>query len=404
MKLSLGGAELVAELIQASHLSTLERLPWLLAELGPKAGFHDVLIYLADLQQEALHLLAPPETTAPQPTELRIEGTLAGKAFQHVQTLAKLGAGGRPDWWWVPMLDGTERLGVIRVSATEITERTPDDLRCLASTLALLVVSMRGHSDRYAELVRTRPMSVTAEMQWNLMPAMSFANDQVVIAAALEPAYDISGDAFDYGLTGDTLHLEILDAMGHDASAGLTASLTIAACRSNRHQGKGLLPTVKAVEEALLEEFGSEPRFATAILADLDIPTGKLTWVNCGHHPPVVIRGGRWVTTLECQPSHPLGLELGLPLVACSEQLEPGDLVLLYTDGITEARNRYGQEFGLARFADFVIRSAMDGLPVQETLRRLIRSILKYHDQQLQDDATVLLVEWHGSSHRRLQM
>jgi serine phosphatase RsbU (regulator of sigma subunit) len=78
----------------------------------------------------------------------------------------------------------------------------------------------------------------------------------------------------------------------------------------------------------------------------------------------------------------------------CREQLEPGDRVLLYTDGITEARNSRGREFGLQRFVDFVIRHHADGLPVPETLRRLVRSVLAYHDDQLQDDATVLLTEW----------
>jgi serine phosphatase RsbU (regulator of sigma subunit) len=99
-----------------------------------------------------------------------------------------------------------------------------------------------------------------------------------------------------------------------------------------------------------------------------------------------------------------MGLDLGLPVTICGEQLEPGDRVLLYTDGITEARNSEGQEFGLERFVDFIIRRSADGLPVPETLRRLIRSVLEYHDGRLQDDATVLLVEWHGAAHRKLHL
>ncbi|MET8160192.1 PP2C family protein-serine/threonine phosphatase [Sphaerisporangium sp. NPDC005289] len=398
-KLSAGAADLMAELMEAGHFSGLEMLPELLAEHAPGAGMRDILVYLVDLQQENLHLLPYPEDQPLGPCELRVDGTLAGKAFQQLQVLPKTGEDGRPEWWWAPLLDGTERLGVMRVSVDQETEWTQADIRCLASTVALLVASKSAHSDTYARLVRTRAMSVTAEMQWNLMPPLSFANDEVVIAAALEPAYDISGDAFDYGLAGDTLHLAMYDAMGHDASAGLTATLAVAACRSHRHQGKDLASTVEAIEDVLMEEFGTDERFATAVLANLDVPSGLLTWINCGHHPPVLIRDGHWVATLDCRPSHPLGLYLGLPLVTCQEQLQPGDRVLLYTDGITEARNEHGQEFGLPRFVDFVIRSAMDALPVQETLRRLIRNVLTYHDQRMEDDATVMLVEWHGPRH-----
>ncbi|GAA3037386.1 hypothetical protein GCM10017559_76580 [Streptosporangium longisporum] len=153
-----------------------------------------------------------------------------------------------------------------------------------------------------------------------------------------------------------------------------------------------------------MDEFGAANRFATAILASLNVRTGVFTWVNRGHHPPVVIRNGRWVTTLHCPPAHPVGLDLDLPVTQCKEQLEPGDRVLIYTDGMTEARNRDGEEFGLERFIDFIIRYNADGLPVPETLRRLVRNILKYHDGMLQDDATVLLVEWRGGSQDRLHL
>ncbi|MFF5212953.1 PP2C family protein-serine/threonine phosphatase [Streptosporangium sp. NPDC000396] len=396
-------------LADGSHLTAMEQLPALVAENAAHAGLQGVLIYLADLQQNALRLLTGPggdldESVEERPAELRIDGTLAGRAFQEVRMLPKTGADGGVDWWWVPLLDGTERLGVLRISTPDADETTESKMRHLASMTALLVVSKRSYSDSYARLVRTRSMTVAAEMQWNLMPPLTFANDQVVISAVLEPAYEIGGDAFDYALGDDNVHLGIFDAMGHDAAAGLTANLAMAACRNHRREGVDLLHVSEAIEGVLIEEFGRGTRFVTAILASLNFDTGLLKWVNRGHHPPVVIRGGHWATTLQCPPSHPLGLDLGLPVTLCHEQLEPGDRVLFYTDGITEVRNREGQEFGLERFVDFVIRQHADGLPVPETLRRLIRSVLNYHDGLLQDDATVLLAEWRGPSHRRLRL
>ncbi|MGC5013248.1 PP2C family protein-serine/threonine phosphatase [Streptosporangium sp. DT93] len=422
MTFSPGPERMLVGLLRAGHLAALEQLPDLVAEHAASAGLDEVRIYLADLQHSVLRLLtgegpSAGEGASKEIAELGVDATLAGRAFQEIRVLAGTEGGGEVDEgaegaedaedarrWWVPLLNGTERLGVLGVGAKAgLDAQGQDNMRDLASLVALLLVDKRPYSDSYARLVRTRPMHVAAEMQWTLMPPMTFANHRVSIAAALEPAYQVGGDAFDYALAGDIVHLGIFDAMGHDASAGLTANLAVAACRNNRRQGADLITTSEAIERVLITEFGQATRFVTAILADLNTRTGVMSWVNRGHHPPVVIRGGRWSTMLQCRPAHPLGLDLGLPVTACHTQLEPGDRVVFYSDGVTEARNAAGQEFGLSRFVDFVIRHTADGLPAPETLRRLVRGVLDYHDDRLQDDATVLMVEWHGNAQERVR-
>jgi serine phosphatase RsbU (regulator of sigma subunit) len=299
------------------------------------------------------------------------------------------------------MLDGTERVGVLGAESAENDATTVDRIRALASLLAVLVVSKRPHSDSYARLVRTKPMSVAAEVVWPLMPPLSFATEGLVVTGLLEPAYEIGGDALDYAVDGDTVHLSIFDAMGHDQAAGLTVALATGMCRNSRRENNSLTETSIAIDTAIGTQF-DRCRFTTGILADLDYRTGLLRWVNRGHPPPLLIREGRWLKELQCTPTPPMGFQIPIPPVPCQQHLQPGDRLLLYTDGIVEARDPAGHQFGLQRFTDFIIRREADGLSAPETLRRLMHAILDYQDDRLQDDASVLMVEWRNSHEQRM--
>ncbi|TDE38696.1 PP2C family protein-serine/threonine phosphatase [Actinomadura sp. 6K520] len=391
---------MLRELVAASHLMSMEQLPDAVARHAADSGLGDVVIYVADVRQTVLRLLTGRGHDAGQDPgdeipEYKVEGTLPGRVFRTMRPVKGQVFDDGTCHRWLPILDGAERVGVLRVTAGEDDEQAMDDAAYLSGLVALLIVSKGPYSDSYSRLIRTRPMTVSAEIQWRLLPPMTFANDQVVIGAALEPAYQLGGDTFDYALAGETVHLGVFDAMGHDTTAGLTSSLAIAAWRSSRLRGAGIPETGQAIEEELVRYDGSG-RFVTAVLAELDIQSGVLSWASYGHPEPAVIRGGRWVTTLNCRPGTPLGTDLGVEPELCSEQLQPGDRVLLYTDGIVEARDPQKREFGLHRFVDFIIRHEQDGMSVPETLRRLIHNILDHHAGHLDDDATVLLVEWNG--------
>ncbi|MFV0131458.1 PP2C family protein-serine/threonine phosphatase [Streptomyces sp. HMX112] len=403
-----GGRRMLGGLLAASHLMPLELLPGKTAEHARAAGFSEVRIYLGDLQRRVLRLLTGLGPDAGggadgEDGELAMEGSLAGRAYQLGRILPGVpaepgpgrpaGAEGRQ--WWVPLLHGAERLGVLRVTTALEDARAEEDMSHLASLVALIVHSKQTSSDSFARLTRSAPMNIAAEMQWHLMPPRSYADGRVVISASMEPAYQVSGDAFDYSTAGDVVHLAIFDAMGHDTAAGLSANLAMATCRNSRRQGAGLVEITERIEAALVEQYGHS-RYVTGIQADLDASTGVLSWVNRGHHPPILIRGDGGPTHLSCRPAHPMGTGLGLKATVCREQLAPGDRIVLYTDGITEARTSGGTEFGLERFTDFILRQHADGLPVPETLRRLTRAVLDHHDGRLQDDATILLCEWLG--------
>jgi serine phosphatase RsbU (regulator of sigma subunit) len=195
-------------------------------------------------------------------------------------------------------------------------------------------------------------------------------------------------------VNGDVAHVAIIDAMGHGIEATLLASVTISALRNARRQDVSLADTVTVVDRAIADTFGPD-KFVTAIFGELDTATGLWAWTTCGHPPALILRHGRVVKTLDSVIAPPLGLGLlsGDPDIG-TERLEPGDRLLLYTDGVVEARDPAGSFFGLDRLVGFVTKEAAAGRPVAETLRRLNHEILHHQDGTLQDDATTVMIEW----------
>ncbi|MEW2078421.1 PP2C family protein-serine/threonine phosphatase [Streptomyces sp. NPDC013433] len=389
----------LVRLMQSSHIATFEQLPDLIAEYAAGTGAYDTAVFVVDIRETVLRRLTgkgPDAGTDGQ--EFTVQGSLPGQAYQRVDLLAEPATDNVPHGrrrWWVAVTDGVERLGVLRTDTDTDDESTRQAVRDLASMTALLLLSKRSFSDSFARLVRTEPMNVAAEMQWNLTPPPAYAGHDVTVGAIMEPAYQVGGDVFDYAVTGNVLHLGVFDAMGHDTTAGITANVAVAACRNARRHGASLAETSEWVEQTLLDQFDAS-RYVTGILADLDMDTGRLTWVNRGHHLPILIRGNRWTIELACPPAGPMGAGLGLPVAECTEQLEPGDRLLLYTDGVVEARDIRGRQFGRDRFVDFVRRHHSGRHTLHETLRRLMAAVMDHHDGKLDDDATVLLTEWRG--------
>jgi serine phosphatase RsbU (regulator of sigma subunit) len=218
----------------------------------------------------------------------------------------------------------------------------------------------------------------------------------------LEPCYDNGGDALDYAVNGGILHVAVFDAMGHGLAAAGVAAFALSAYRHSRRRGCGLLETYAAMDDAVGRQFPDE-RFVTAVIAQLDVESGRLTWISAGHPPPLVIRNGRLARTLSAPPATPLGIALdSVPPVVAEESLEPGDLLLLYTDGLTEARHLDGQMFTVAGLGEFIEREAAAGQVAPETLRRLRHAIIDRQPGQLSDDATAVLIEWRRGTEEHL--
>jgi serine phosphatase RsbU (regulator of sigma subunit) len=256
-----------------------------------------------------------------------------------------------------------------------------------------------AYTDLFSRLRRRKTLSLAAEMQWELLPPLTFGTDRVVITGGLEPAYDIGGDSFDYAFNGSTAELMVIDSVGHGLPAAVLAGVAISAYRHARRNRLDLPDTAVEVDAAIAGQLGGS-RFATAVLASLDIDTGRLRWINAGHPPPLILRGSSLVQPPHCPPARPLGLQDGKP-ACCETRLEPGDRLLLYTDGITEARSPDGEFFGEQRLADFISAAVSAGEPAPEMVRRLMRHVLTHQADQLQDDASIVVLEWLTGGERR---
>jgi len=168
--------------------------------------------------------------------------------------------------------------------------------------------------------------------------------------------------------------------------------VALAAIRTTRNAGGRLDEQARAADAALEEQF-TDTRFATAVLAELDLHTGRLRFVNAGHPPPLLLRAGKLVRELKAPGRMPLGI--ADPSVEVAEQiLEPDDRLLLYTDGVTEARTAAGDLFGVGRLVDLAEQHERAGLPAPETLRRLAHAVVDHQSGPPADDATLMLVQW----------
>jgi serine phosphatase RsbU (regulator of sigma subunit) len=404
----------LAGLLNAAHLTAPHELPALVAEHAAMMGVRDAAIYLADLQQSQLVPFLGPEGPGPSQRldPLSVDSTLAGRAYQHLDVLVQ-GAdlAGDSIKVWVPLLDGTERLGVLALTIAHAEAMEQDGgilgvrLRRLAGLTAELITTKTRYGDTIVRTRRSAAMGLAAEIQWGLLPPLTFACEELVVAAALEPAYDVAGDSIDYAVDPQCARFAVFDAMGHGLQSAQLAALAVAAYRNGRRNGRPLTDTAAGIDAAVVNSFGGDA-FATALLAELDTTSGRLQWINAGHPEPLLLRQGRLVKTLHTSPALPFGLGLTASRADAysvgSEWLEPADQIVFYTDGVIEARSPDGDFYGIERLVDLLGRQAASELPAPETMRRVVRSLLEHQQGQLSDDATLLMAEWHSDNQQRL--
>lgn len=384
--------------LDQGHLAPPGDLPTVAGHVARLWGW-TARLYVVDFQQ---YVLVPLPANGLEPADLvPIDGTLAGRAFRRVEQVLTTTT---PLTLWTPLLDGVHRFGVIQYELPDDTDAADptfqDRVRLLSHAIGHMLAAKLPYGDALTAVSRRRHRTVATELLDGLLPPLTFASPGVVLSAILEPCYDVAADAFDYAVIGHTLHFAIFDAIGHDMRGTLIAATAMAAYRNARREGLSLPAAVQWIDKTLAEQSGDSD-FVTAVLAELDLPTGRLRYVNAGHPAPLLMRRGKVVKHLEGARRIVLGLGQEEPSVA-EEWLERDDRIVLYTDGITEARDDSGAFYGLPRLVDQLQRSTASDEPAPETLRQVIHAVLDHQDNQLQDDATLLIAHWAGAEEHRM--
>jgi len=382
-------------LVAGAHVARPEDLPALAMQAAELLDAEEMTMYLVDYGQNNLVPLAG---GGAWPRDiLAVDGTLAGRSFALTEMYETGGDTGHR--LWVPLLDGTERLGVLEVlSKTIPTAQMREQYRMAAAVLSELLATRRLYGDAVERTRRVLPMQLAAEILWNLLPPLTFATKDVVVSAILEPCYDIGGDAFDYAINGDVLHAAVFDSVGHGIDASALTSLAISAYRNARRCGLDLVDTYRSIDKWVRARHPGS--FVTAVMAELDTRRGYCRKISAGHPGELLLRDGKLIKALPAPTAMPLGFgDLADPIPGVEEEsLQPGDQLLLYTDGVVEARTEDGDIFGLDRLVDFVTRTLADQVSAPETMRRLVHAILTHQHERLQDDATAVLVQWRPSA------
>ncbi|MBB5214730.1 SpoIIE family protein phosphatase [Parapusillimonas granuli] len=278
----------------------------------------------------------------------------------------------------------------------QLPRKQPDEVGRLAATFIFMDQQLR---EKIASLVQETSsrerlqseLSIAHDIQMGLLPVPLEQSilDKIDLYATMLPAKEVGGDLYDYFLLNNgKLCFVIGDVSDKGVPAALFMAVTrtlVRACAEDETDPAQLMERVNN----RLAENNPNLMFVTLILAVVDLESGELAWANAGHPPLCVLQRNGELRMLEGRSGPACGVQDGLPYRLFTAVLEPGETVLGYTDGVTEALNPAGELYGESRLFEFLARRPP--ADAQATTDALIRHVREFaHDTDQSDDITVI--------------
>lgn len=386
-------ADLRALLDSVEAAAPVETVSALAAELAAMVGAQDVTFLIADFSGDAVIRFATSPTRGGVDADGRRDlekVALTGSPYeqalrsQQVQMARETG-GARV---YAPVTDRGDALGVLELFLPDM----PDDetvafIASAGHALAYVIIANRRHTDLFETGQRSTPFSLAAEIQRRLLPpAFTCEAAEFTLAGWLEPASEVGGDTFDYSVERDCVHLSISDAKGHTVNAAQLATLAVSSLRNSRRVHGQVAEQAQSANDAIAVHAGDED-FVSALLLRVDLKSGMAAVINAGHPAPYLVRAGR-VSLVEFAADLPFGVLQDTSYTEQALPLQPGDRLVLVTDGILE-RNAESVDVPAAL-------AGMTDLHPREVVHAFARAVIGATGGNLQDDATVLCVDWYG--------
>lgn len=302
------------------------------------------------------------------------------------------GAGAGETTTYIPVRARGERIGVLEIGSS--APWSADEVGELAEIGELVGSALKvawNRTDRYERARRRHRLTLAAELQWQLLPGHAHADDSFSLAGHLEPAYSIGGDNFDWSVEHDHLALTVTNGSGTGISAALLTSLTVGALRNARRSGADLGEQASLANDMVHVRHGGR-EFTETLVMRIDLAEGVVHVIDAGS-PRILLLRGAEVTAVPLEQQMPLGMFPDTEYRPQRFSLEPGDRLVIVSDGVFAARAPAG-EYGTHLLEQSTRRSRLQ--PAAEVPLTVIDELIEFHEgNDLADDAVVVCFDWH---------
>ncbi len=236
-----------------------------------------------------------------------------------------------------------------------------------------------------------KDVELAAEVQRLFLPSGKPAIPGLEIAGMMHPARGVGGDYYDYfPIDAHTTQIIIADVAGKGVPAALLMSATAAAMRLEASHDRNMLEQMERLNTGILSVSDSD-RYVTLLVGEIDAQKRTLRYVNCGHNPALLLRATTGALTRLNSSCPPIGLSPEEICELASENLVAGDVLVFYTDGVTEAENRLGEEFGMERLSATVRNGS--SLSAEDLMSNIYDAAADFCGDDFNDDVTILVVK-----------